>query len=505
MRILAYSTDVCRAHVARRVGVARLATGLRGVGAAAAAALLTAAAPVLADTSPSTKGDPVNTAAPISSPPASAGPAVTTFTLDNGMEAVVIQDRRAPVVTHMVWYRVGSADEPRGDSGIAHFLEHLMFKGTDEIPPGRFSKIIAENGGQDNAFTSYDYTAYFQRIARDRLEMVMRMEADRMVDLRLSQEDVDTERDVVLEERSSRTDNNPQSLFYEQFNAALYLNHPYGTPVIGWRSEIEQLTREDALAHYKRYYAPDNAILVVAGDVTPDEVRSLAETHYGPLKPSGAPADPRPQEPPQLAERRIAMADAKVRQPFVTRAYLAPSYTTGGHGEAPALTVLGEILGGGAAGRLHRELVSSDAPTALDAGAYYRGSSRDVGSFTVYGVPRPEATLAQVEAEIDAVLARMAAEGPTEEELRRAKMVLVSSRIYRQDSQAGMARLYGSALAVGLTVDDVRRWPETIEAVTPDQVRAAAAGLRREASVTGMLTAPAPDADGDAQTEAATR
>ena len=231
--------------------------------------------------------------------------AVTEFTLDNGMDVVVIEDHRAPVVTHMVWYRVGSADEPHGTSGIAHFLEHLMFKGTDEIPDGAFSKIIAENGGQDNAFTSYDYTGYFQRIAVDRLDLVMKMEADRMVDVVITEDHVRTERDVILEERSTRTDNSPDGLFSEQMRAALFMNHRYGVPIIGWRREMEQLSLDDALTFYERYYAPDNAILVVAGDVTPEQVRELAEKHYGPLEPSGNPPDPRPQEPPQLAPRRI--------------------------------------------------------------------------------------------------------------------------------------------------------------------------------------------------------
>ncbi|MEL6978685.1 MAG: pitrilysin family protein [Pseudomonadota bacterium] len=414
------------------------------------------------------------------------GPAVSTFTLPNGMDAVVIEDHRAPVVTHMVWYRVGAADEARGESGVAHYLEHLMFKGTDTIPSGRFSKIIAENGGQDNAFTSYDYTGYFQRIANDRLSMVMEMEADRMANLRLTEEDANTERDVVLEERSSRTDNDPQSLFFEQMAATLYYNHPYGVPVIGWRSEIEALTRKDALAFYERHYAPDNAILVVAGAVTPEEVAALAERHYGPLTPSGAPAYERAKEPPHLAERRVAMTDARVRQPFVARTYITPSYRTGAAGEAEALTVLGDILGGGASGRLYRQLVT-EQKIALDAGGYYSGTARDDGSFSVYAAPRDDTSLADVEAALDAVIAEIAETGPTEDELRRSIMVLTSSRIYQQDSQSSMARLYGRALTLGLTVEDVRQWPARISQVTAEQVRDAALSLRREASVTGTL------------------
>ncbi|MEM9724292.1 MAG: pitrilysin family protein [Pseudomonadota bacterium] len=441
-------------------------------------------------------------AAPIDSAPGRSvvSPPIHSFTLENGMKGVVIQDRRAPVVTHMVWYRVGAADEIRGESGIAHFLEHLMFKGTDSIPSGRFSKIVAENGGQDNAFTSYDYTAYFQRIAKDRLAMVMSMEADRMVNLRLTEEDVATERDVVLEERSTRTDNDPQSLFYEQLQAALYLNHPYGSPVIGWRDEIEKLDREHALAHYQRHYAPDNAILVVAGDVTPEEVEALAKEHYGPLAPAGRTRPIRPQEPPQLAERRIAMTDERVRQPFVTRQYLAPSYRTAEPGVSEAFNVLSEILGGGASGRLYRELVQ-DEKVALNAGGYYSGLAVDDGTFGLYGVPADGVELEALERRIDAVLARLIEEGPTEDELSRAKMVLISGRIYQQDSQASLARMYGSALTIGMSIEQVRDWPARIEAVDAAAVVAAAKSLDRRRAVTGFLsTAPIEDTAEEAAT-----
>ncbi|MEL7172336.1 MAG: pitrilysin family protein, partial [Pseudomonadota bacterium] len=289
-------------------------------------------------------------------------PPVTTFTLDNGMEAIVIEDNRVPIVTHMVWYRVGAADEPWGKSGIAHFFEHLMFKGTDKIPEGGFSRVVAANGGQDNAFTSWDYTAYFQRIANDRLGLVMGMEADRMKNLRINDELVATERDVVIEERNSRTDNDPSSLFGEQLRAALYLNHPYGIPIIGWRHEIETLNLDDALAFYERYYAPDNAVLVVAGDVTPEEVRALAEEHYGPLEPSGRPPEARPSEPPQLAPRRLAMSDPRVRQPYVIRYYKVPAYGEGFEADAAALSVLSDVLADGKSSRFTQALEFGDGP-----------------------------------------------------------------------------------------------------------------------------------------------
>ncbi len=425
-----------------------------------------------------------------------AEPRVTSFTLENGMDAVVIEDNRAPVVTHMVWYRVGAADEPAGKSGIAHYLEHLMFKGTDEIPEGAFSKIVAENGGRDNAFTSRDYTGYFQQIAADRLEVVMEMEADRMSDLVISEAAAATERDVILEERSQRTDNDPSGQFSEMLSGALYLNHPYGTPVIGWRAEMEGLTRADALAFYERYYAPDNAILVVAGDVTPEEVRALAEEHYGPLEPSSAPRDARPQEPPHRAARRIVMEDARVRQPYLIRQYLVPTRVSGGAEEAAALSILAEVLGGsGVTSRLSRALQIEEG-LSISTGAYYGGGAMDPTGFGVYAVPAPGVALEDLEAGVDRVLAALAADGPTAEELERARAAVRASEIYAQDSQMGLARRYGAALAVGLTVEDVQSWPQALTAVTADDVRAAAAMLRPEASVTGYLTAPEERSEG---------
>ncbi|MGF1500731.1 MAG: M16 family metallopeptidase [Paracoccaceae bacterium] len=420
--------------------------------------------------------------------PALASPDVSQFTLENGLRGIVIEDHRAPVVTHMVWYPVGAADEPHGQSGIAHFLEHLMFKGTDEIPEGAFSKIVAENGGQDNAFTSYDYTAYFQRIAADRLDIVMEMEADRMRDLVLNDRIVATERDVILEERAQRTDNSPQALFSEQLSAALYLNHPYGVPVIGWRHEMETLDLDDAFAFYERYYAPDNAILVVAGDVEPSEVKRLAEIHYGPLEPSGRPPEARPLDPPQLAERRLAMSDPRVRQPYVVRSYKTPSRGTGDPAEAAALEVLSRILGSGVSSRLSKRL-ELEGKTAISAGAWYAAERRDYGTFTVFGVPVEGIELDRVEADIDAVLAEIVADGPTEAELARVKRVFKTDWIYAQDSQRTLANRYGSGLANGYTVAEIEGWPDLIAAVTAEDVRRVAAEhLVRERSVTGRLT-----------------
>lgn len=415
--------------------------------------------------------------------------AVTAFTLPNGMEVVVIEDDRAPVVTHMVWYRAGSADEPRGKSGIAHFLEHLMFKGTDEIPSGQFSERIAAQGGSDNAFTSFDYTGYFQRIAADRLDLVMAMEADRMRDLILSEEDVATERQVILEERSQRVDSDPGSVLQEQARAAQFLNHPYGTPIIGWRHEIEGLTRADALDWYARFYAPNNAILVVAGDVTADAVRRLAEARYGPLAPSaGIGERMRPSEPPQLAERRISMADPRVSEPVLQRSYVVPAREPGDPGPAAAMTYLAELLGGsGTTSALARAMQFGAEPTAVYTSAWYDGVALDYGSFGLAVVPPPGVTLERAEAAMDAAIADFLSKPIDPAAFERVRTQLRAAEIYARDDSDGLARRYGAALASGLSVQDVQAWPEALQAVTPEAVRAAAEALDRRRSVTSWL------------------
>lgn len=419
---------------------------------------------------------------------AKLGANVSTFELDNGMEVVVIPDHRAPVVTHMVWYRVGAADEAARQSGNAHFLEHLMFKGTEKIPPGEFSRIVSRNGGQDNAFTSQDYTGYFQRVARDRLSLVMELEADRMTNLVLTEKEVLPERDVVLEERRSRVDNNPGSRLNEQMNAAFYLSHPYGNPVIGWEHEIRELNRETAIAFYKQFYAPNNAILIVAGDVTAEDVRTLAEKHYGPIKsmPSIKPRQ-RVIEPPHQAARRVVLRDARVDSPRYRRMYLAPSYRTAEPGEGPALEVLAQILGGGTTSRLYRQLVV-EQKVAILAGSWFSGDFLDSGSFGLYGAPVPGTEVDDLEAAMDKAIDDLIANGVTDEELGDAKKLLIADTIYAIDSQSTLARIFGVALTSGQTVQDVQEWPERIEKVTAEQVQAVAKKyLRVERSVTGIL------------------
>ncbi|MFI5011437.1 MAG: M16 family metallopeptidase [Hyphomicrobiales bacterium] len=422
---------------------------------------------------------------------AEGGATISEFQLANGLDVVVIPDHRTPVVTHMVWYRIGAADEPRGRAGIAHFLEHLMFKGTQAHPAGEFSRTVAALGGEENAFTSNDYTAYFQRVAKEHLRTMMSFEADRMRGLVLTDAVVNPEREVVLEERRMRTDSVPSAQLSEAMVAAMFVNHPYGQPVIGWKPEIEHLNREDALAFYRRFYAPNNAILIVAGDVTAEEVRRLAEETYGKAEAEpGIPPRVRPQEPQPVAARKVVLADERVRQPTLQRMYLVPSYATAKPGEAEALDVLAQALGAQSTGRLNKRLVL-DRKLAVSASAWYSGTTLDDHLFGVYAVPAEGVSLEDLEKALDETLAELKRDGFTEAEIGRAKTRLVADSIYQRDSQASLARNFGSALTTGLTAAQVIDWPEAIERVALKDVQGAVHWLEKKRSVTGYLTGAA--------------
>ncbi len=414
---------------------------------------------------------------------------VTTFTLKNGMDVVVVEDHRAPVVTHMVWYKVGAADDAPGKTGSAHLLEHLMFKGTKTMKSGEFSRVVSANGGSENAFTSYDYTGYWQRVASDRLALMMKMEADRMQGLILSAKDVKTERSVVLEERNARTDNNPGAQFSEQRSAAQYLNHPYGRPIIGWKQEVGALTREDALAFYKKYYAPNNAILIVAGDVYPADVKALAQKYYGGLKPSPSITKRhRPQEPTQLAPRRLKFSDPRVSQPYVIRTYLAPERNAGEQKQAAALSMLAQVLGGSGLTSVLGQKLQLEQKIALQATAFYDGLSLDPSTFGLVMVPVDGVSLRKAEDAMDAVIADFMKTGVDPKQLARIKAQIRASDIYARDNMAGLARSYGEALTSGLTVDDVDAWSGILQAVTADDIMAAAKMVfDPNYSVTGWL------------------
>ena len=416
---------------------------------------------------------------------------VTDFRLENGMQVVVIEDHRAPVVVHMVWYKAGSGEEDPGLSGVAHFLEHLLFKQTKTMEAGEFSRIVAENGGSDNAFTSYDYTGYFQRIAADRLPLMMKMEADRMVNLDLGPDDILTERDVIIEERNQRVDNSPDALFGEQRRAALFLNHPYGRPIIGWRHEMDSLSLEDALAYYRQFYAPNNAILIVGGDVTAEAVFEFAKQTYGliPANPNLLPRE-RPQEPPQISARRMKYSDERVAQPYVTRTYLAPERNPGDQSVPAALTLLAEILGGGQTSVLTQKL-QLEAQNAVYTTAFYSGTAFDKTSFGFVIMPSEGVSLGEVEAALDQALVEFLKEGPDPDKLKRLKRQYRAAEIYARDSVQRLANSYGVALTSGLSLDDIHEWPDILQAVTTDDIMAAAKlVLKEQTSVTGWLMKP---------------
>lgn len=416
-----------------------------------------------------------------------------TFVLANGMEAVVIPNRRAPLVHHSVWYKAGAADEPLGKSGIAHMLEHLMFKGTPTTPDGEFSSTVARNGGDDNAFTGQDYTGYYQNIAVDRLELVMRLEADRMANLSFDDDDFATEREVVLEERRGRVDNRPGALLGEQAAAAQYLAHPYGIPTIGWEHEIRGWTPADARDFYRAHYAPNNAVLVVAGDVSAAELRPLAEATYGQVAARPVPPRVRPAEPPQRAARRLSMSDPRVTDREWSRSYIAPSYAADPDSHSIPLDVLATALGDGPASRLYQALVV-EREIATGAGAWYSGSGLDYGRFGIRASPKPGVAIAELEDAVDAEIARLLEDGVTEEELERAKFGVRAFAVYSRDSLQTLARIFGAARTSGLTAAQVESWPDEAAAVTAAQVAAAGrAVLVSERSVTALLLPEAED------------
>lgn len=443
-----------------------------------AAASLAAAAPNAANRAKLSQPAPAN--------PRQVGNNTFQFALANGMQVLVIPDHRAPVATQMLWFRVGAVDDPPGISGLAHFFEHMMFRGTKAYPDDAFSQIIAKNGGETNAFTDHDYTAFYEQIAKDRLPLAMKLEADRLQNLDLSDAHVGPERDVVLEERRMRVDNEPQSLMSEQMHAALHLSHPYGRPVIGWADEVKRIDRVSAQDFYDHHYAPNNAILVIAGDVTPEEVRQMAQEAYGKVPARQLAPRAESAEPPRLAETRMSIVRADARVPIFSRIYRVPSYAGGMPGQAEGLEVYAQLMGGDQTSVLYRVLVEQKK-LATDVGASYDGYVRDAGEFSVYAVPRPGVSLEQLEKAVDQVLQVSMLALPRDNDLARAKTELVASVTYRRDSQFSLASAYGQALTIGLTVDDVNDWPARIRAVNAEGVKKAAQMLSKRQAVTAYL------------------
>ncbi len=416
-----------------------------------------------------------------------------TFKLDNGMEVIVLPDHRAPVVTHMVWYRVGAADEMPGKSGIAHLFEHLMFKATDDIPAGEFSKIVARNGGQDNAFTSWDYTAYYQRVAKDRLEKMMSMEAERMTDLILTEEEVYPERDVVKEERRQRIENSPSAILFEKVMASLYPEHPYGIPVIGFMDEVAKLDINDANTFYNHWYAPENAVLVVAGDMTAEELKPLATKIYGKIEPKGEGLAERvwPAVKPLSEAVTVTHSDPKVRQESWEEYWQGTSYSKTEDGLDPyAIDLAAQILGGGRTSRLYQSLVE-DQKVAVNAWAWSWTSLKAGGPFAVGASPARGVDLDTVSSAAHEVIADFIKNGPTEDELKRAKSNMIADAIFQRDSQSSMAQMYGSARARGDSLDTIAEWPDKIKSVTAEQVREVLVKyIQDKPSVTSKLLLP---------------
>lgn len=417
-----------------------------------------------------------------------------TFTLPNGMRVVLVENHRTPAVAHMVWYDVGAADEDAGKSGLAHFFEHLMFKGTNSIAPGEFSKIVKRLGGNDNAFTSQDYTAYFQQVPKQHLEAVMKMEADRMVNLNTSDENILTERDVIIEERKERTDNNPSAILREEVNSALFVNHPYGIPVIGWMNEIENLSPADTRAFYKRWYAPNNAYLIVSGDITMDELRPLAEKYYGVLEPVATPQITYPEPAPIKTDHRIFLTDPRVGTSSLQFSYRAPRNNH-------ALQVWTEAFGGHTTSPLYKQLVV-DQKTAVSVGVVYDPVSESHSSMTFYAVPAPGVEIKTTELSLQAAISAILQQPLPDEDIDRAKQRLVDAAAFERDSLIGPAMILGRALTSGYTIDDVENWPDYINAVTPAQADEAAKSVLQGADrpVISYLLPPEPAPVSDQET-----
>lgn len=411
------------------------------------------------------------------------------YTLANGLRIVVVPNRRAPVVHHMLWYKVGAADEEPGKSGLAHYLEHLMFKGTAAMPPGAYSKIIALHGGSDNAFTSHDVTAYFATVPADFLPQLMAMEADRMQGLALTADVARPELDVVLAERRQRTDDDPQGRFAEKMGQAVFGDHPYGRPVIGWRKEIADMDDAAATEFYRQWYAPNNAVLIVSGDVTPEKIAALAAATYGGIAPKKLPprADLQANLKSRAQPETLTLKDPDVQQPLLQKVMIAPSYRATQGREAYALQVLAEILDGGAVGRLYKQLVvRQKLATGIDAD--YNPSVRGMAEFTILLALIPGLPHERVSAALDELLREIAQRGVSHTEVAQAIKRLQRQAVFARDSLQAPGHVFGQALTTGGTIAEVEDWPQRIGAVTLRDVNAAAAKLLNGTdSVTGIL------------------
>jgi len=403
----------------------------------------------------------------------SAQAAVTDVTLDNGMRVIVQEDHRAPVMVSQVWYRAGSVDEFNGTTGVAHVLEHMMFKGTQNVPPGEFSKRIAAAGGRENAFTSRDHTAYFQQMQKDRLELAMQLEADRMAHLVISDELFAKEIQVVMEERRLRTDDQAQSVVYERLMATAYQTHPYRRPIIGWMDDLKNMTAQDARDWYARWYVPNNATLVVAGDVKTDEVIALAKRTFGALPPRALPQRKPQAEPVQVGAKRIVVK-APAQVPYLLMAWHAPTLKDWEKDTVPyALQILAGVLSGNDSARLQKALVKTQQ-VAVNASAGYDAVARGPGLFMIDATPAQGKSVAALERSIRAEVARLQRDGISEAELARVKAQVIAADVYQRDSLFYQAMQLGEYTTAGLPPEALLRRVDKLRAVTAKEVQAAA-------------------------------
>lgn len=418
---------------------------------------------------------------------ASSAPTITSFTLKNGLEVIVVENHRVPAVSHTIWYRIGAADDPAGKSGLAHYHEHTMFLGTSKYKSGDYSKIIASHGGEENAFTGHDATAYFINIAKEELPLAMEMEADRMRGLTPSDADMAKEKQVIIEERRMRIENNPEALLDEQVQATLFRNHPYHQPTIGWLTEMEGLTKQDVIDFHNKYYHPNNAVLIVGGDVNPQEVKLLAEKYYGDLPKVAVPARVWNEEPPQNSERRVTMHSSQVSQPQWQRVYATSSLGTGKKEETLPLFLLAQILGGGKTSKLYHSLVT-EQKIATNVGVGYNGFTIGAGEFSVEITPAKGISVEQVEKAADAEIAKFMSEGVSDDELERAKTLLKADTIFMRDGLSSVAMMIGEIRMLGLPAEYFTNWEKMVDGVSKDAVLTAAKDIiKKEQSVTAEL------------------
>ncbi len=423
---------------------------------------------------------------------------ISSFTLNNGMRVVLVENHRIPAIYHSIWLPVGGADDPAGKSGLAHFMEHMMFQGSDNLEPGEFSKHIAGMGGQQNASTGRDYTTFYVKISRKHIEKVMQLEAERFAHMNPPPANFNKEREVIMEERRAVLDNNPSAKLTEQINAALFLHHPYQNPIIGWKNEMEGLTRDDVLAFHKAHYHAGNMLLLVAGDITRDELQPLAEKYYGSFPARSRSSHNWVDEPEHRAALWVKMRDAQVKQPTFRRSYIAPSVVYGETAHTMPLLVLEHLLGSEGTGYFYRTLVA-DKKVASSIAAGYQAFSFGPGRFTIYATPADGITMQELERHIDDALADFIAQTPDKDEITRAKTILKADTIYAQDSLQGVGSFIGYLYMLGLDESYFFNWQRNVDAVTAEQIAQAARALFvPEKSATGWLL-PVETENGGAQ------